>query len=50
VALGDETYKLNITNWNYKYNNYILNLADRSSGRRRMTDDLERIRKKELVV
>jgi hypothetical protein len=33
VAFGNETYELNLTNGNYKYNNYIRNLVGRSFGR-----------------
>jgi hypothetical protein len=33
VAFGDETYILNLTNQNYKYNNYTRNLVGRSFGR-----------------
>jgi hypothetical protein len=33
VAFGNETYKLNLTNWNYKYDNYTRNLVGRSFGR-----------------
>jgi hypothetical protein len=32
VALGKKTYKLNLKNWNYKYNNYNTNLPGRSFG------------------
>jgi hypothetical protein len=31
--LGSETYKLNLKNYIYNYNNYILNLAGRSIGK-----------------
>jgi hypothetical protein len=33
VAFGNETYKLNIKDYNYKYDNYTRNLVDRSFGR-----------------
>jgi hypothetical protein len=33
VAFGNETYKLNFTNQNYKYDNYTRNLVGRSFGR-----------------
>jgi hypothetical protein len=32
VAFGNETYKLNLTNWNNKYNNYNRNVVGRSFG------------------
>jgi hypothetical protein len=33
VAFGNENYKLNLTNWNYKYDNYAGNLvADHLAG------------------
>jgi hypothetical protein len=32
VAFGNETYKLNLTNYNYKYNNYTRNPVGRSFG------------------
>jgi hypothetical protein len=32
MAFGNEAYKLNLTNWNYKYN-YTRNLVGRSFGR-----------------
>jgi hypothetical protein len=33
VAFGNDTYKLNLTNYNYKYDNYTRNLVGRSFGR-----------------
>jgi hypothetical protein len=33
VAIGNETYNLNLTNKNYKYKNYTRNLVGRSFGR-----------------
>jgi hypothetical protein len=33
VAFGNETYKLNLKNWKYKYDNYTINLVGRSFGR-----------------
>jgi hypothetical protein len=33
VTFGNEAYKLNLTNWNYKYNNYTNNPVGRSFGR-----------------
>jgi hypothetical protein len=33
VALGNRTYKLNLKDWNYKYDNYTKNLVGRSFGR-----------------
>jgi hypothetical protein len=33
VAFGNETYKPNLKNYNYKYNNYTRNLVGRSLGR-----------------
>jgi hypothetical protein len=33
VAFGNKTYKLNLTNQNYKYNNYTRNLVGVSFGR-----------------
>jgi hypothetical protein len=33
VAFGNETYKLNLTNYNYKYNNYTRDLVGRSFSR-----------------
>jgi hypothetical protein len=33
VAFGNETYKLNLTNYNYKYDNYTSNPVGRSFGR-----------------
>jgi hypothetical protein len=34
VAFGNETYELNLKDWNYKYDNYTRNLVGRSFGRR----------------
>jgi hypothetical protein len=34
VAFGSTTYKLNLKNYHYKYNNCTLNLVGRSFGRR----------------
>jgi hypothetical protein len=33
VAFGNDTYKLNLTNYNYKCDNYIRNLVGRLYGR-----------------
>jgi hypothetical protein len=33
LAFGNETYKLNLTNYNYRYYNYTRNLVGRSFGR-----------------
>jgi hypothetical protein len=33
VAFGNETYKLNLANYNYKYYNYNRNLVGKSFGR-----------------
>jgi hypothetical protein len=33
VAFGNETYELNLSNYDYKYSNYTKNLAGRSFGR-----------------
>jgi hypothetical protein len=33
VAFGNETYKLNLKNYNYKYDKYTRNLVGRSFGR-----------------
>jgi hypothetical protein len=33
VAFGDETYKLNLINYNYNYDSYTTNLVGRSFGR-----------------
>jgi hypothetical protein len=33
VAFGNKTYKLNLNNYNYKYNSYARDLVGRSFGR-----------------
>jgi hypothetical protein len=33
VAFGNETYKLNLKNWNYRHHNFTRNLVGKSFGR-----------------